>query len=74
MVQRKTRFFEADEEALHAVFEAYTDSALKEEDNEESYVDPKTEEDRERIWLAWTEYVLSTRFPGFSILVSRIMY
>jgi hypothetical protein len=43
------------------------DSALEKEENEKSSVDPKTEEDRDRIWIAWTEYVLSTPFSGFSI-------
>jgi len=61
MVQRKTRFSEASEESLHAVFQDL-DTAIEQKGNEKPSVAPKTKAERDQIWISWTEYVLSTSF------------
>ena len=67
MIERKPRFAEADEEQLYADYDADDDSAREEENSEDVSIIPKTQENRDRIWSAWIEYILSIPFQDFLV-------
>lgn len=64
-VQRQSRFSGVDRERVNARLQAYTVSAIEEEGNEKPFVASGTKAERDRIWVAWTEYVFFPSFPGF---------
>lgn len=64
-VQRQSRFSGVDRERVNARLQAYTASAIEEEGNEKPFVASGTKAERDRIWVAWTEYVFFPSFPGF---------
>jgi hypothetical protein len=58
-VQQQSRFSGIDQERINALLQDYADSAIEEEGNEESFVAPDTQAERNRIWNEWTEYAIS---------------
>ncbi|KAL2192733.1 hypothetical protein P885DRAFT_64673 [Corynascus similis CBS 632.67] len=54
-VQQKLRFSEVDEESVNTLLRTYLDNAIEEEANEQPFVAPKTQADRDKIWTAWTK-------------------
>ncbi|KAK4095767.1 hypothetical protein N658DRAFT_528214, partial [Parathielavia hyrcaniae] len=55
-VQRQSRFSGVDQESVNARLQAYTVSAIEEKDNAKPFVAQDTKAERDRIWVAWTEY------------------
>ncbi|KAK4236911.1 hypothetical protein C8A03DRAFT_35183 [Achaetomium macrosporum] len=64
-VQQQLRISEVDEESVNALLQDYLDSSIEEEGNEQPFVAPGTQAERDRVWTAWTEYVFSPLFLGF---------
>jgi hypothetical protein len=62
-VQQQSRISEADEESVNALLEDYLNSSIEEEGNQQPFVAPGTQAERDRVWTAWTEYVFCPFFP-----------
>ncbi|KAK0722631.1 hypothetical protein B0T26DRAFT_228248 [Lasiosphaeria miniovina] len=54
--QQQSRFSDTDQESVYALLHGYTADAVEEEGNERPFVAPDTEEERNRVWTAWTEF------------------
>ncbi|KAK4111496.1 hypothetical protein N656DRAFT_846248 [Canariomyces notabilis] len=59
--QRQSRFSRVDQESVNTLLQAYTVSAIEEEGNEKPFVAPGTKAQRDRIWVAWTDFCELTR-------------
>lgn len=59
MVQRQSRFAGVDPVEAQARLKAYKTRAIEKKGNEKPFVAPDTKAERDRIWNAWIEYVVS---------------
>lgn len=74
-VQRKSRFDGVDPAEVNARLQDLTISAIEKEGKEEPFIAPDTKAERDRVWVAWTEYVFFHSFLGFfNLNISRIKH
>ncbi|KAM7210368.1 hypothetical protein V8F06_014244, partial [Rhypophila decipiens] len=75
-IQHQSRFSGGDQESTNKLLQDYLDSVIKEEGNNQPFVAPGTQEERDRVWTAWTEYIfqLPFSFPGFPIIQISTLY
>ncbi|KAG7284914.1 hypothetical protein NEMBOFW57_009529 [Staphylotrichum longicolle] len=64
-VQQQLRISEADGDSINALLQDYLNSAIEEEGNEQPFVAPGTQAERNRVWIAWTKFVFPPARPGF---------
>jgi hypothetical protein len=62
--QQPSRFSGGDQESINKLLQDYLDSAIEEEGNDQPFVAPDTQAERDRMWTTWTEYV----FPPLPFL------
>ncbi|KAK4207084.1 hypothetical protein QBC37DRAFT_380459 [Rhypophila decipiens] len=72
-VQQQSRFSGGDQENINKLLHDYLDSAVKEEGNDQPFVAPGMQAERDRIWTVWTEYVFPPSFPGFPMIQISIL-
>ena len=68
-VRQHLRFSAVDRDSVNVLLQGYLDTAIEEEGNEQPFVAPETQGERDRVWTAWTEYVFILTFPGFPQLM-----
>jgi hypothetical protein len=64
-VQQQLRISEADGDSINALLQDYLNTAIEEEGNEQPFVAPGTQAERNRVWIAWTKSVFPPARPGF---------